>query len=219
MKASRCIRLWVGLFFLGVTFHTVTAASNDIHVVVNNILDMRDSGNMVPRCQVQLGFSGSNVADAFGIHDIRITTAVDDTGHDLRADESQDLARRHFTQGTMASFQGVGYYIPQLTHTVALLSPARDAHTIKTLEGEADLLYPTPENGGLVIVKDFLAHPGEAYADPLLKKSNVTIAYLGKEGDEANNSNKTAQAVPPVPLDPGSDATPPLPFQKTSGAE
>jgi hypothetical protein len=80
-----------------------------------------------------------------------------------------------------------------LTHTVELASPSRNAHLIKTLEGEVVLLYPTPENGGLVIVKDFLAHPGEPLNDPALKKWDVSITYLGKDGAETNADDGTSQ--------------------------
>jgi hypothetical protein len=201
MKASTRVRILACLLITSAFIDTVLAASNDIHVVVGSVTDMRATGNSLPGCQLQLNFSGTDVVDAFGIHDVRITTAVDDTGHDLRLDASQDLARRRFTGGAMSSFQGPSF-APQMNHPVALTSPSRDAHTIKVLEGEADLLFPTPENGGLVIVKDFLAHPGAAYADPLLKKSNVTIAYLAKDDSETTTSNKISQGVPPVPLDP-----------------
>jgi hypothetical protein len=215
MKASTCVRILACLLFTSAFIDTAPAASNDIHVVVGSVTDMRATGNSLPGCQLQLNFSGTGVVDAFGIRDVRITTALDDTGHDLRLDASQDLARRRFTGGAMSSFQGPSY-APPLSHTIALTSPSRDAHTIKVLEGEADLLFPTPENGGLVIVKDFLAHPGEAYTDPLLKKSNVSIAYLAKDDSETNTSNKISQAVPPAPVDP-SQAPRRLPFLKRPG--
>jgi hypothetical protein len=201
MKAFTCVRILACLLSTSTFIDTASAASNDIHVVVGNVTDVRASGNSLPVCHINLNFSGAGIVDAFGIRDVRIITAVDDTGHDLRLDASQDLARRRFMGGAMSSFQGPSY-VPQMSHTIALTSPSRDAHSIKVLEGEADLLFPTPENGGLVIVKDFLAHPGEAYTDPLLKKSNVTIAYLAKEDSDTTTSNKVSQAVPPAPLDP-----------------
>jgi len=215
MKTSTfvCALAWLSLTsaFVGIA----RAVTNDIRVVVDNVMDMRATGNSLPRCQVQLSFSGADVADAFEIHDVRIMAAVDDTGRDLRVDSEQEKARRRLFPSNAYTSPG-NAYAPQTAHTVELVSPARDARTIKVLEGEADLLFPTPENGGLVIIKNFMAHPGDAFSDPLLKRSNVTIAYLGKEGSEANTSNKTVQAIPALP--PGPTQMPRrIPFGKRPG--
>jgi hypothetical protein len=135
---------------------------------------------------VQLRLSGDDIADALAIHDVRITTAVDDTGRDLKiGPDQQEMMPR--------AFQGGGPSYRQFTHMAELANPSRNARVIKTIEGEADLLFPTPENGGLVIVKGFLAHPGEPLVDPVLKKSNVSITYLGKEGAETNSDDRMPQ--------------------------
>ncbi len=210
MKASTLAGALVFVSFTGAFTPIAPAATNDVHVGVENITDMRSSRNSTPRCNLQLSFSGGDVADAYGIREIRITTAMDDTGHDLRLDSDQDKARRRIFQSNGYTYQGTPF-TPQTGHSVELISPAREAHSIKVLEGEAELLFPTPENGGLIIVKDFLAHPGEAFSDPLLKKSNVNITYIGKEGDEPPTSNRTVQTTAPSPSNRTVQASAPSP--------
>jgi hypothetical protein len=160
---------------------------------------MRATGNSAPRCSVQLRFSGGDVPDAYNIHDVRVTTAVDDTGHDLRAEPNPERDRMRFSQGYYGP-QG-NNFAQQSMHAVELLSPPREAHSIKLLEGEAELLFPTTENGGLVIIKNILAHAGETFTNPALKKLNVNITYLGS-GDEVNTSTQKLQSTSSTPQDP-----------------
>ena len=216
MKALAYFRTLACLLLFTPTFARIArGGTNDIQVVVDNVTDARSTGNSMPRCSLQLRFSGADVADAFGIRDIRVMAAVDDTGRDLRVDSDQEKARRRFFPGNAYAFQN-NPYAPQTTHMVELLSPERGAHTIKVLEGEVDLFFPTPENGGVVIIKNFLAHPGDTFSDPLLKKANVTITYLGKEGSEATTSTNAVQPPPTHPQDPA-PAIRHIPFMRRPG--
>ena len=215
MKASTLVRTLVWVSVASALTQLAPAASNDVHVTVDNVTDMRSSRNMTPRCSLQLIFSGGDVADAYGIREIRITTAVDDTGHDLRVDSEQEKAHRRIYQSNGFTYQG-NAFTPQTGRSVELVSPARDAHSIKLLEGEADFLFPTPENGGLVIAKNFLTHPGEPLNDPLLKKWNVNITYSGKDGSEINTNDTPPRAVPAVPMLP-TQMPRRLPFRRDSG--
>jgi len=139
--------------------------------------------------------------DAYGICDVRITAAVDDMGHDLRVDSEPTRVRRRFSASAASTWDG-GTFTSRITQGVEVASPSRDAHSLKLLEGEADLLFPTTENGGLVIVKNLMAHPGEPFGDPLLKKANVTVAYLGKNVSEGGTSNKMLHGDASVPVAP-----------------
>ena len=213
MKASTLVSTLVWVSFASAFTQLAPAASNDVQVTVESVSDMRSTGNSAPRCNVQLRFSGGNVADAYGIRNVRVTSAVDDTGRDLRVDSEQERVRMRFSQGSMYAPQWNGF-AQQSTHAVELMSPSRNAHSIKILEGEAELLFPTPENGGLIVMKDFLSHPGEALSDPSLKKSNVTITYVGKDGDETNTSIRTLHGDSSVPQDP-SQMPRRLPFRRS----
>ena len=216
MKASTLVRTLVWVSFASVFTGIAPAASNDVQVSVEGVTDNRVIGNSQGRCSVQLHLSGGDVLDAFGIHDVRVTRAEDDTGTDLRLGPEQNAGTRRFIPNN--NFYPGGFNPPQSTHSVDLLSPPRTARFIKLLEGEAELLFPTPENGGMVVIKNFLAHPGEPYASPSLTESGVTIIYLGKEGGEdapATTNTKDAQtsASPAV----GSSPTPRhLPFLRHS---
>ena len=199
MKASALVRALVWVSFASALAQLAPAASNDVQVTVESVSDSRSTGNTSPRCSVQLRFSGGDVSDAYNIHDVRATTAVDDTGHDLRADPNPERDRMRFSQGYYGP-QG-NNFVQQSMHAVELLSPPREAHSIKLLEGEAELLFPTTENGGLVIIKNVLAHAGETFTNPALKKLNVNITYLGN-GNEVNTSTQKVQSTPSTPLDP-----------------
>jgi hypothetical protein len=200
MKASTLVGALVWVSFASAFTGIAPAASNDVQVTVESVSDSRSTGNSSPRCSVQLRFSGGDVSDAYNIHDVRVTTAVDDTGHDLRAEPNPERDRMRFSQGFYGP-QG-NNFAQQSMHAVELLSPPRESHSIKLLEGEAELLFPTTENGGLVIIKNFLAHPGQTLTNPALKKLNVNITYFGKDGDEANTSTQRVQSTPSTPLDP-----------------
>ena len=200
MKASTLVRALVWVSFASAFTGIAPAASNTVQVTVESVSDMRSTGNSSPRCNVQLRFSGGDVSDAYNIHDVRVTTAVDDTGHDLRAEPNPEKDRIRFSQGYYGP-QG-NNFAQQSMHAVELLSPPREAHSIKLLEGEAELFFPTTENGGLVIIKNFMAHPGETFTDSALKKLNINITYLGKNGDEANISTQRVQSTPPTSVDP-----------------
>jgi len=154
------------------------AATNDFDVTVESVTDTRSTGNMMPRCIVQLRISGDEVADALEVHDIRITSAMDDSGHDLRLEQDRNRMQHRYPmmQPNMA----------QLSHPVELAGPSRSAHAIKTLEGEVELLFPTPDNGGMIIIKDFMKHSGEQINDPMLKKSDVRITFLGRDSGDGN---------------------------------
>jgi hypothetical protein len=199
MKASTLVRALVWVSFASAFTGIAPAASNDVQVTVESVSDSRSTGNSSPRCSVQLRFSGSDASDAYNIHDVHVTTAVDDTGHDLRAEPNPERDRMRFSQGYYGP-QG-NNFVQQSMHAVELLSPPREAHSIKLLEGDAELLFPTSENGGLVIIKNILAHAGETFTNPALKKLNVNITYLGK-GDEVNTSTQKVQSTPSTPLDP-----------------
>lgn len=190
MSASRVVGLLTVLSFLSTVVGSALGDSNDVHVTVESVSDSRSTATMMPRCQVQLRVSGDEVADAFDISSIRITTAVDDTGRDLKLDPEHDRMRPPFSSGR--------FYAVQFSHTVELSSPARSARFIKTLEGELDLLFPTPENGGMVIVRDFLKHPGELLSNPSLKSSNISITFLDKDSAE-NNWNGGVPVSPRMP--------------------
>src|SRR5208282_3740364 len=144
MKASTLVPRFACLLLGCLIVGMARAATNDINVQVENVSDMRSTASIYPRCQLQLRFSGGDVADAFGIYDVRITKALDDTGRDLLAGSDGGPKQRFFQEGG---------YARQFTRAVEIATPSRTARTIKTLEGEAQLLYPTPVNGGMVIIK------------------------------------------------------------------
>jgi len=213
MKASTLVRTLVWVSFASAFTGIAPAASNDVQVAVESVSDSRSTGNPSPRCSVQLRFSGGDVSDAYNIHDVRVTAAVDDAGHDLRADPDPQRSRMDFNQGYWGP--QANNFAQQSTHAVEVLSPPREAHSIKLLQGEAELYFPTTENGGLVIIKNFLAHSGETFTDPALKKLNVNITYFGKDGDEGNTSTQRVQSTPPTPAD-STPAIRRLPFRRAN---
>jgi hypothetical protein len=212
MKASTLVRLLVWVSFASAFTGIAPAASNDVQVTVESVSDMRASGNSSPRCSVQLRFSGGDVPDAYNIHDVHVTTAMDNTGRDLRAETNPERDRMRFSQSAYYGPQG-NNFAQQSMHPVELLSPPREARSIKLLEGEAELFLPTTENGGLVIIKNILARAGETFTNPALKKLNVNITYLGN-GNEVNTSTQKVQSTPSTPLDP--TQTRHLPFRRVS---
>jgi len=189
MNASTLAGALVGVSLTAMFTGIASGGTNDIRVLVTSVMDMRSTSDSMPRCQVQLKFSGDAVSDALGIREIRITAAVDDTGRDLRASPDRMRLGSRFSGGPAR----------QLAQMAELANPSRNAHAIKTLEGEADLLFPTAENSGLVIAKDFMAKPGEPLGDPALKKANVTITYLGKDGSESRSDDVAGEIPVQVP--------------------
>jgi hypothetical protein len=117
---------------------------------------------------------------------VRITKALDDTGRDLKSDESDPFSG-------FSDMNRSGQTI--LKKEVTLKNPSRNAHLIKIIEGDATFFSPTEANGGKTIIKDALAHPGQPFDNPVLKRLKIQITYFTKETLEAAKQKKNASAT------------------------
>jgi hypothetical protein len=169
---------WAGSLCLTIVSSNVPGdgrGAPDVGVMIGDITDNRTTGQFFGECEIQLKIIGDAVAESAGLHAIRIKSAVDDTGRDLlKEDESSPSLDGVSTE------QKTG-----IEKTVKLKNPARSAKFIKLLDGEVELFQPTPANGGVIIEKRFMARANEPLPSPALKKWNVRITYMTKEGLEA----------------------------------
>jgi hypothetical protein len=155
----------------------------DVRVLVGDITDKRTTGQFFAECEVELKIIGDTVADSLGLRAVRIRSAVDDTGRDLKKEEEESSSSGDISTEPKLSFQT----------TVKLKNPARSAKFIKSLEGDVELFQPTPANGGLIVEKRFMARPNVPLTSPGLKKWNVRITYMTKEGLEAKKKELEEQ--------------------------
>jgi hypothetical protein len=145
----------------------------DVRVMVGDVNDKRTTGHFA-ECEVQLKIIGDAVADSLGVRAIRVRSAVDDTGRELKKDKEESSSE------SVSEKQG-----DSVEKNVTLRNPARRATAIRSIEGEIELYQPTAANGGLVVEKKFMARPNQPLPSPALKKWNVEVTYFTKEGFEA----------------------------------
>ena len=157
------------LIFLSIL--TVKANSEPVHVDVAEITDTRSTGQFYGGCEIELNVTGDEVATSFGIKDVKISIASDNLGRDLiREDESNDLFFSPNKEGSNT-----------LSKKIKLKNPSRSATLISTLEGTVELFQPTVDNGGEVIVEDYMNKPGILIRENLLSKYDIELMYLTKD--------------------------------------
>ncbi|HWF20378.1 MAG TPA: hypothetical protein VG754_13995 [Verrucomicrobiae bacterium] len=175
MKKSTIICSLIGL---ALALHAQDAKQpTAIRATVGDVTDNRTTGTFNSECKIEVKFTGDAAADATDVHEVRVTKAVDELGRDLVPKEKPD----HFG-GHMSNFH---HRQNGLTAEVVLRNPSRSSSVIKLVEGEVEFFNPTASNGGILIIKNILAHPAEAVQDATLKKYGVEVMYLTKASYEA----------------------------------
>lgn len=151
-----------------------TASAQRVHVSVDEVSDKRSTNQFFNECEVELKLMGDPLVDAMGVKNVVLTKAVDDTGRDLIPDE----------QAPPMFFHENDEPKNQLEHTVKLKNPARQAQSIAEIAGEIELFKPTDQNGGRIVVEDFMSRPAEPLAADTLEPHEVEVAYMTKEAYE-----------------------------------
>jgi len=151
---------------------TVKANSEPIHVDVAEVTDTRSTGQFYGGCEIDLQITGQEVANSFGIKDVKIVNAIDNLGRDLtREDESNDLL--FFRANKDGS--------DTLSKKIKIKNPSRSATLISTIEGSVELFQPSIENGGKIIVENYMKEPGVLIKEDLLRKYYLELMFLTKE--------------------------------------
>ena len=160
-------------------------APTPVRASVGEVTDNRTTGSFSSECKVELKFIGDAAADAGTVRRVRVTEALDELGRDLRPGKEDDES---FSRSSSGSHSGGA-----LKTEVKLKNPSRNATVIKSLKGEVELFSPTAANGGLLTLKDALAHPAEPIASAALTKYGIVLMYLTKETYEAKKKEIEAQ--------------------------
>lgn len=155
----------------------------DVRVLVGEVTDKRTTGQFFAECEVQLKIIGDAVADSSGIRSVRVRSAADDTGRDLLKPDEDSSTSDATNEESRSS----------LEKTIKLKNPARGAKFIQSIQGEIELLQPTPANGGVVVERGFMAKANEPLVSPALKKWKIQITYFTKEGFEAKKQEYEKQ--------------------------
>lgn len=154
-----------------------------VQVSVGEITDNR-STSFNSECTVELKFTGDVATDAASVREVRLQEATDEVGRDLMVKENDNMSSRFFDSGHNSG---------ALKADVKLRNPSRNATTIKVLKGEVELFSPTEANGGVLTIKNILAHPAEGIQNAELDKYGVQLMYLTKEAYEAKKKEIAAQ--------------------------
>lgn len=170
-----------------ISAHVLRAQSQkpEVFASAGDITDKRTSANFGGNCTIDIKFSGDTAETALTVHPVRITKALDDTGRDLKSDENDPFSG-------FSDMNRSGQTV--LKKEVTLKNPSRNAHLIKVIEGEATFFSPTEANGGKTTIKNALAHPGQPFDDPVLKRLKIQITYFNKETIEAAKQKNKAAA-------------------------
>jgi hypothetical protein len=158
----------------------------EIFASVGDITDKRTTGTFSSECTVDIKFTGDIAVTASTVRAVTVTKAIDDTGRDLKTDDKE-----HFTSFPDMNPRGQTVLKKEIT----LKNPSRNARLIKLIEGQASFFAPTEANGGKLIIKDALAHPGQPFDAPILKQLKIQVTYHTKESIEAAKQNQKAKAT------------------------
>ncbi len=145
-----------------------------VQVLVDSVTDSRSTDSFFGKCEIKIKVMGDAVGDSLGIRAIRVVTAVDDMGRELKSEKS---GFSFFSQNTD--------HKNLLVEEVSLKNPARSAKAIQFVQGEVELFRPTAENGGMVVIKGFMEKPGEPLGASALSSQHVNVMYVTKEIYEA----------------------------------
>lgn len=157
------------------SFFTTPTKAEDVEITLGDVTDTRTTGELFSGCEVEIKVMGDAVANSLGIRAVRVHSALDDTGQSLLKEDSEMPS--FFDRSTQDK--------NTLREKITLKNPSRSAKSIKLLEGELELFQPTIENGGMVVIDNFMLEPSEPIESESLDRWNIQITYLTKESYEA----------------------------------
>lgn len=161
---------------------TYSARPPAIQALVENVSDNR-STEKYGSCHVQLKFLGDASTDAVAISRVGAVRVIDDLNTELKLKPLgvySDVYLKNLKREP-----------GPLKCSLSFENPSRRASFIKTLEGEVELYTPTPENGGLIVIKDFFKNPPGPLQNPMLKRIGVEAAYFTREAFQSKKSEGT----------------------------
>jgi hypothetical protein len=146
-------------------------------------------------CSVAIKFGGTTADHVVSMSQVKVIRAVDDTGRDLIR-----------TNGPIskASAKWRWYGSQAFYQLVPLKSPSTDGKPIRRLEAEVEIFTPTAANGGLVILSNATARPGEVLTHAANDKHRLTLVFHTMESFEKTRSD--ADKAPAV-AGPGGEET------------
>lgn len=145
-------------------------AEPDFHVSAESITEHRYSRENSSTCNLQVKFSGKLVQESKGVLETRVIKAVNNLGEDVTRSKPKPYEPLMALLTTGAR-QG---------NILRLQASHRQARNL-TIEGEADLFYPTATNGGLVIKTNFINDADVWLQAPELTRANVKVMFVGRE--------------------------------------
>ena len=182
---------------LGVTMLTGTIATvawaqaPQVRISVSEVKDTRTTGQFFAGLEVKLTALGDIYYQA-DRQRVTVTTAVDDTGHDLRKEKENNEAKYE----SVKEYGGFGPSDSgKSTITLKLKNPTRRAMTIATLEGTLEVFNPKADPRAIVAIDRLPARAtGDQIAHPSLKAGNVELAILNKAQYDAAQQQQLERA-------------------------
>lgn len=100
-----------------------------------------------------------------------------------------EVARRRSLREAATGVTSSGGFAPAFSRparpVIVLRNPSRHSPTIKLIEAEIELFFPTEANGGIVRLKNFATHPGEPLQHAALEAQKLQVVYFTRETFES----------------------------------
>ena len=176
-----CLRLTTLLAtLLSITFSSTTFA---ISPSVSEVKDTRTTGKFFAGCEVEVSLVGDEMTDVIAMRKL-VTSAIDDTGRDIRSTESENPDFEKVTQFT-------GNKV-----TLKLKNPARKATSIKEIVGTIDLYLPKNDPQSVTEISQPLLQSGKKISVPSLTSSGVALTlYTASDYTEHRKAEAAQQAL------------------------
>jgi hypothetical protein len=187
-KSVLTLIVFAGTLLPGACAQLATTQVGGLQISVDQVFLSGDKHDL--DCSVAVKFGGIAVNQAVSMSQVRVIRAVDDTGKNLirtNGPISRPSAKWRW-YGSQAFYQ-----------LVPLKSPSTNGKPIRRLEAEVDIFSPTAANGGLVILSNATARPGEALTGGAIDKHHLTLVYHTMESFEKAHprANRTLTVAGP----------------------
>ncbi len=172
--------------------------TDTLRVVVENVVDRRDAGKTSEifnryrgECQLRLNFDGGPITPDTVLLRVRITNALDNTGRDLLPTNRTAT----FDQWPLEPVDGTYHMHGASKVTISLQMPARQATTIRTVQGDVEFYLPNRTKSNVLTFDEITAT--QPFNHPLLKNFGIELTPLDRARLSAEERKRKTQSETP----------------------
>lgn len=151
-----------------------STAQSQVRVLPGDIKDNRTTAGFFAGLEIELKVLGDLLADAKAIR-LSVASAVDETGRDIVNPKESNTEFKELDEAEQNAAK----------LSVKLKNPARQATTIREIEGELEIFVPRRDPSSTVTVENIRRTTGSPIASPYLKAAGIEVTMWTKEQYDA----------------------------------